>query len=377
MKVLYLTPGLGGGGGAERSLASLAPHLQPDIELHVVLFSNRVRLAPQIESAGITLTNLGPGSIPAVARRLRSTIHDFRPDLIHSVLFDADVAARLAAPRSIALSSSLVNVNYGPDQRVAPRQSGWKVAAAQVVDAGTAQRVARFHALSTEVADVMARRLHIDRSKIDVIPRGRTREDVGYYSVDRRQDVRERLGVGQRPLLMAAARHEWQKGLDVLLRAVPEIRASVPDLAVLIGGPPGHETENLHTLARSAGLDPSTTFIGPRDDVPDLMCAADAFCVPSRWEGLGSILVEGMALGARVIAADIPAVRDLDPSGQWLRYFTPGADGELARAAIKVLQQSQAEDPRSIYAVDRFEQHYTSERIGAHMSSFFHRAASS
>jgi glycosyltransferase involved in cell wall biosynthesis len=104
------------------------------------------------------------------------------------------------------------------------------------------------------------------------------------------------------------------------------------------------------------------------------MCAADAFCVPSRWEGLGSIVVEAMALGAPVISADIPPIRELDPMGLWLRFFTPEDSKDLANTAIRVLTEP-PDVSRSESAVSRFECSFRSDQIAAEMLRFFERAA--
>ena len=86
---------------------------------------------------------------------------------------------------------------------------------------------------------------------------------------------------------MAAARHEKQKGLDVLVRASRRLCDARPDVMVLIGGRDGNESGNIHRLIDQLRLEDNVRLIGQRDDVAELMCAADVWCVPSRWEGLG------------------------------------------------------------------------------------------
>lgn len=377
MRVVYVTPGLGGGGGAERSLASMTPHWKDIIDLHVVNLGSRDALAPLLSAAGATVVRIEAGGRRHAIDQLRGYIKRVQPDLVHSVLFDADLVARLATPRRIPVSCSLVNVNYGPEQWAGPGRSRWKFAGAQIVDALSSRRVARFHALSAHVARVMAHRLAIPQARIDVIPRGRDRAEVGFFTAERRVQAREQLGIhDDRPLVVAAARHERQKGLDVLLAAMPALRSRFPDLAVVIGGRSGLETPHLRSQAFECGLDPDAVFIGPRDDVPDLMCAADAFCVPSRWEGLGSILIEAMALGAPVVAADLAPFRELDPTGHWLHYFPPGNSSELARTVGDLLGATQ-DAARGEWATSHFAKRYSAQHIAAEMHAFFLRAISS
>lgn len=373
MRVMYVTPGLGGGGGAEKSLASMVPAWRDRIELHVVSLTTRMDLADALRANEVAVDSLGSPSRVSAITRLRDLIRETKPDLVHTVLFDADIVGRLATPFDVPMSTSLVNTNYGKEHWSGPERTRFKVKSAQAVDAITAQRVRAFHALSTNVADVMSKRLAIPRRRMVVIPRGRDRQEVGYPSRERSRRTRKALGVGDRPLVVATARHEWQKGLDLLIAGMPTIRASVPDVALRIGGRTGQETERLHSLARLHGLDPSTVFIGPRDDVADLMCAADVFCVPSRWEGLGSILVEAMALGAPVLAADVPPIREIDPREHWLNLFRTGDSQSLARRAAEMLARGN-EPKRAEFAVEMFERTYRSELVARQMLTFFETA---
>src|SRR5207344_831816 len=101
---------------------------------------------------------------------------------------------------------------------------------------------------------------------------------------------------------------------------------------------------------------------GPRDDVPDLLCAADVFVVPSRWEGLGSILVEAMALGAPVVASSVGPIPDL--AGSWARLVPPDDPAALADAVVATVHQPSAEGARRTrVAVQQFEEGFTLDAV--------------
>lgn len=190
-------------------------------------------------------------------------------------------AAALSARTPVV--SSLVNSSYGPEHRGARGLSPWKVRAAQAVDAATAQGTRRFHALTRYVAGTMAQRLRVPRDRIDVVPRGRDPELLGSVTPDRRAAVRSALDLPQDvPVVLAAARQQYQKGLDVLLEAWPGVLRAEPDAVLLLAGSEGGETARLTALAAAAG---NVRFLGPRDDVFDLMAASDAFAVPSAGRG--------------------------------------------------------------------------------------------
>src|SRR4030095_17104512 len=86
-------------------------------------------------------------------------------------------------------------------------------------------------------------------------------------------------------------------------------------------------------IVRRLGLEGAVTFLGPRDDVPDLLCAADAVVIPSRWEGLSNVLIEAMAMEAPVVASDLPILEDAVGDDDLVRLVRPG-DAEQLAAAI-------------------------------------------
>ncbi len=99
MKVLYLIPGLGSGGGSERSLLTVTPHLvAAGIELTIAYFVVRPNdNAAAYRDAGARVVLLPARSLPGRVREVRRLLRQVRPDVLHTTLFEADQAGRLAA----------------------------------------------------------------------------------------------------------------------------------------------------------------------------------------------------------------------------------------------------------------------------------------
>ena len=123
--------------------------------------------------------------------------------------------------------------------------------------------------------------------------------------------VRRSASTAGTPLVLAAARQEHQKGLDVLVESVPNLAATHPDLVVAIAGREGNESARLRATVERLAVADHVRFLGARDDVLDLLAAADVFVLPSRREGFGSVLVEALALEAPIVASDIGPVREV------------------------------------------------------------------
>src|SRR5215469_16748408 len=89
-------------------------------------------------------------------------------------------------------------------------------------------------------------------------------------------------------------------------------------------------------LLRAAGLGKRLRLLGYREDVPDLMAAADIFVLPSRFEGLPMSVIEAMLSGLPVIAANVrgPA-EQVEPEVTGL-LIPPGDAPALAAALARL-----------------------------------------
>lgn len=374
MRVCYVIDSLVASGGAEQSLASMTPGLvSRDVDLHVVTLSEAPGLQQRIVAGGATLSSISSGTVAGSAAELAKRLRVLRPDLLHTTLARANAVGRAAAVMTrTPVVTSLVNVSYGPEYLRDPGLRAWKVRLLHAGDALSSNRVRRYHALTEHVADVMATRLRYPRHRIDVVPRGRDPMALGSRAADRRHRVRESLGVGDVPVVLTAARHERQKGLDVALRAFAQVVQARPDARLLMAGREGNQTVALRRLIEEMRLGASVTLLGTRTDVPDLLCACDAFVVPSRWEGLGSVLLEAMALEAPIIASDIPPIREtLDGDG----LLVPVEDeAALAHAVLRTLGDHPDTLRRTVAAAERFHDRYTLDRVCGDMVGFYERA---
>jgi glycosyltransferase involved in cell wall biosynthesis len=381
MRVLAVLDSLDASGGAERSLAALAPALVSlGLELHVGYLRARPQsVAEELQAAGSTVHSLcgGQGRLGSVLRVARLS-RMLEPDLVHTTLFEADQAGRVGARLARRpVVTSLVSDAYSRHQYASPGLPTWKLKAAQATDAATAHLAVRFHAITSYVAEVMAERLHIERSRIDVVPRGRDPHSFGQPSIDRRRRVRREVGVGDhQPLVVAVGRQEWQKGHDVLIDATSALLPRWPEISVLIAGRSGQRTDALRERIADASLGKHVRILGFRDDVPDLLSAADVFALPSRWEGLGSTLLEAMALGVPIVASDLPAVREVVTPAE-SRLVRDGDAVGLADAINDVLGDAHAARCRAFAARDRFLREFTIDRTAKATMAFYERALAS
>ncbi|GAA10667.1 glycosyltransferase family 4 protein [Gordonia alkanivorans] len=136
--------------------------------------------------------------------------------------------------------------------------------------------------------------------------------DVARFSPDPvlRQEFRDRHELGDRPTILCLSRLVPRKGQDVLIRALPLIRRTIPDaVLVIVGG--GPYAEKLHALATRTGVEDHVIFTGsvPAEELSAYHNIADVFAMPSRTrgggldvEGLGIVYLEASATGVPVVA---------------------------------------------------------------------------
>lgn len=124
-------------------------------------------------------------------------------------------------------------------------------------------------------------------------------------SSDERAAVRRELGVGHGPLLLTVKRLHEVAGHDVLLQAAARLSAAQSDAQFWIVGE-GDRRPALEAQARSLGLGSRVRFLGllGNETLWRLYAAADLFVLPSRLESWGTVMLEALACGTRVVATD-------------------------------------------------------------------------
>ncbi|MGW3392875.1 glycosyltransferase family 4 protein [Streptomyces sp. NRRL F-5193] len=141
-------------------------------------------------------------------------------------------------------------------------------------------------------------------------------------------EVRARLGLTDRPVVVCVSRLVPRKGQDTLIRALPRILRRVPDAVLLIVGGGPYE-KDLRRLAVETGVTASVRFTGavPWSELPAHYGAGDVFAMPCRTrrggldvEGLGIVYLEASATGLPVVAGDSGGAPDavLDGETGWV-----------------------------------------------------------
>jgi phosphatidyl-myo-inositol dimannoside synthase len=161
-------------------------------------------------------------------------------------------------------------------------------------------------------------------------------------------EVRSSLGLADRPVIVCVSRLMPRKGQDTLIRALPAVRAPLPDAALLlVGGGPSRP--RLESLAASCGVASSVVFTGSVEWplLPAYYGAGDVFAMPCRTrlggldvEGLGIVFLEAAACGLPVVAGNSGGAPDAVVEGE-TGYVVDGESVEaVAERLIRLLTSS-------------------------------------
>ena len=359
-------------GGAERSLIELLPGIKAkDITLIIAcLYRREVGFEDEVREAGFDVRVLPGSNFLSKTLALRRLIKTERPDLVHTALFDADLAGRLASiGLRVPVMTTLANTAYDDARRGDPNVNARRLMVVKWIDGLTARHLTQhFHAVSQAVKDSTVERLGVSPDRITVVKRGRDETRLGERSPERRSAVRRELGLADdAEVLISVGRQEYQKGHRHLIDAFPGVIAVRPNARLLIAGREGHASRDLGAQIAELGLEQTVKLLGHREDVLDVVAAADVFVFPSVYEGLGGALIEAIGLGLPVVASDIPALREVVRHGENADLVPPGDSAALTRAIVGLLSdpdrlRSYSERSRQLFA-DEFKAETSNQRL--------------
>jgi len=237
--------------------------------------------------------------------RLTGLLRRERIDLLHTHLFHADLAGRIAA--DAAGVPHLVHTVWTAEGRFRP----WQFAHARFF----ASRCDRIVCVSQSVREHHARRSGLPGRCYTVIPWGSDADEFRPDPAARRR-LRAEWRLRDDDVLVAfVGRLEFYKGIETLLAAMSHLgaRGDATHLVVAGDGPMRPVVENFVAHGEGGG---HARMLGHVRDVRAVLSAADIFAIPSFWEGWPLALGEAMSAGLPAIGTDVPGIRDVLVDGQ-------------------------------------------------------------
>jgi glycosyltransferase involved in cell wall biosynthesis len=290
MRVLHVISEMGSG-GAETLVAGMAT-AGSHYGWESGVASGGGHRADALRAAGVPTFHVPVArrSAIGVARAIGATaraVRQFRPDVLLAHNVSASLVARVAVPMGrrpiVTVFHGVADADYPRAARILRRTSRTVITVSET----TAERLRTAGLRSPEPVVIPNA----------VFPRP---------ARNGRAMVRETLGIPPHvPVALCVARLEPQKRHDVLLEAWSYIDGE----AVLLLAGDGSLRADLTRRISDLGLTGRVRLLGNRDDVPDLLTAADVTVLTSDWEGMPIAVLESLAAGRPVVASDVDGVR--------------------------------------------------------------------
>jgi glycosyltransferase involved in cell wall biosynthesis len=306
-RVLYLATSMGVGGAEQQARYLARSFRRRGWDVMVVSMVPLETDERLLEAEGIQVRSLGMRATipdPRGYVRLVRILHEFRPDVLHSLMVHANLLARLVRPisRPPVVVSSVHTPNEGAQWRyLAYRLTNF------LTDCTTA--------VSQDAIDVATRRGAAPRDGIRLIGNG---IDADEFRPDAtvRARVRDELGLGTAFTWLAVGRMTPAKAYPDMVQAFGNLLATHADVRLLIAGSGEPDIERVVAeRVRTAGVGDRLTLLGHRTDVPDLLRAADGYLMSSAWEGLPMVLLEAAATELPIVATRVGGNEDAVTDG--------------------------------------------------------------
>jgi glycosyltransferase involved in cell wall biosynthesis len=353
-------------GGAENAMFMLLESLDRAAWEPTLLLDDAPGVEPLVERAaalGVPVRLVAPLPLGLTgARRVPGLAHllkRHRPDVFHAHM-SSPVACKwaLAAAVLARVPAVLGTVQVG-EYEPPDRSAYWQLRA-------LTRGVDRYLAVSGAIAAELVERLGWPAEKVEV---SYNAVDVARAAVAAPPGLREQLGGSTtRPLVLTPARLDAQKGHDVLLEAA----TAIPDACFVFAGE-GPERGRLEALAGDLGLADRVLFLGRREDVPQLLAAADVFALPSLYEGSSLAVLEAMAAGTPVVSSAIGGTDELVADGESGLLMAPGDSQALATALRRLLDDPDLGQRLAARARERVEEDLTRERMAARVTGVYEK----
>jgi glycosyltransferase involved in cell wall biosynthesis len=325
IKVLHLITSLEVGGAQHGMLLGL-PRFDNNHYEHVVCsIMDRMQMVQQFRNAGIEVRTLGLSRKTdiSVALRLRSLLKDLRPDVLHTYLLHANVLGRIIG------RLTGVPAIIGSERTIGQARRWGRIATKLTNPLTDAVEVNSKIGGKAIVSD-----LGVPSEKVELVRSGL---DLAAFSAStKRAKLRSELGLNDtHHLVTFIGRLRPVKGVEYGIKSFAAASEQHQNLRMALAGE-GEQLGYLEDLAGQLGISENVTFLGVRNDLPDLLAATDSVLMPSLNEGFPRTAIEAMAAGKPVIATRVGGTPEAIIDGE-TGILVPAKDVEAMAEALNTL----------------------------------------
>jgi glycosyltransferase involved in cell wall biosynthesis len=314
-------------GGAEKALFELATRLDRQrFEPVVACLSGRGPIFGRLEEKGIEVIPIDMRGWWDLAAwlRLRRALRANRPHVLHTFLFHANLAGRLASIR-LGIGTRIASI------RVEEPRLGhlW-------LECLTQGLTDVFVCVSESARQYTHRHAHVPLHKLVVVPNG---VDPSQCDVPVMAPPPEWRLPEDAPVVAFVGRLDRQKNPLLLLLAAARVLREAPNAVFAFAGAGRMETR-CNAEAERMGLSGSVRWLGWLSDTRPLLARMDLVALPSSWEGMPNVILEAMACGKPAVATSVGGCPELIVEGETGFLVPPGDEAALAERILRLLRDA-------------------------------------
>lgn len=158
--------------------------------------------------------------------------------------------------------------------------------------------------------------------------------------------------------VVCVARLSWEKGLDDLVKAWPEVLKSEPEAKLVLVGE-GNKRQEIEKMIADLNIKKSVTLLGnlPHGQVLKEIKKSEVFICPSLAEGLGIVFIEAQACGVPVIGTRVGGIPDVIQDNENGLLIEPKSSAQIAEAIIKLLKDKSLSERLSQKALETVQKY--------------------
>jgi len=305
-------------GGAEKQLVQLAVGLkETGWKVMLVSIIPPIEFLTELSDAGVDVISLDiPRGMPDLRMffRMIKLLKSFQPHILLCFMFHAILLGRITGrltgvPRIIC---SIRGERYG--------EKYWGVGRvrtkARELIVGLTDHLSDMCVVpSHSLAEIVVAQRMVKKSRLTVIPNG-IRIEKYDRKANAKRALHNQLKIEENDFVwLNVTRLEPKKDHNTLLHSFKQHLSVASNARLLIAGE-GPLRNELENTADKLGLENKVKFLGKRDDIPELLCTADAFVLSSTSEGFPNVLLEAHAASLPVAATNAEGVSEIVLHGE-------------------------------------------------------------
>lgn len=336
VRILRIVPSLEMG-GVERTLTSILPKLDKcQYKVYLCCLFKRDKLADAMESLNIPIIKFKmrarldfDGRYIGGIVRLAALIRRMKIDIVHTHLYRANLAGRIAA--KLAGVPVIIANEHNIDS--------WKKFPQRLSDRALAGITNKIIVVSDAVKDFYVSKIGIPEHKIITIHNG---VDIPkfqtYVNINKK---REEFGIkSDDKVITIIGRLHQQKGHCCFLKAAQIIGKKKTNVKFLIVGD-GPLEKQLRSMSADLEISKNVIFAGLREDIPQILAMSDISVLTSLREGFSITVLESMAAGKPVVVTDVGGNSEIVEHGKTGFIIPAQSPEDLALYSLNLINNQE------------------------------------